>query len=94
MGGRLDRGEPVALVARPGWSSSDWRQFLVLALPVIAYVLCAVGGGSGFIGAWAAGLAFAIHLRRTPPARVSVARTRIPRRAPGSPNASASSSPR
>ncbi|WP_327281122.1 MULTISPECIES: cation:proton antiporter [unclassified Streptomyces] len=49
-----------------GWSSSDWRQFLVLALPVIAYVLCAVGGGSGFIGAWAAGLAFAIHLRRTP----------------------------
>ncbi|MFM9709239.1 cation:proton antiporter [Streptomyces galilaeus] len=49
-----------------GWSSSDWRQFLALAIPVIAYVLCAVGEGSGFIGAWVAGLAFGIHLRRTP----------------------------
>lgn len=49
-----------------GWSGSDWRQFLVLAVPVIAYVLCAKGEGSGFIGAWAAGLAFGIHLRRTP----------------------------
>ncbi|MFF3618845.1 cation:proton antiporter [Streptomyces sp. NPDC002467] len=49
-----------------GWSSSDWRQFLVLAVPVIAYVLCSMGEGSGFIGAWAAGLAFGIHLRRTP----------------------------
>ncbi|MFI1702562.1 cation:proton antiporter [Streptomyces bobili] len=49
-----------------GWSSSDWRQFLVLAVPVIAYVLCAVVEGSGFIGAWVAGLAFGIHLRRTP----------------------------
>ncbi|MEV7525549.1 cation:proton antiporter [Streptomyces sp. NPDC091371] len=49
-----------------GWSSSDWRQFLVLALPVVAYVLCAVAEGSGFIGAWVAGLAFGIHLRRTP----------------------------
>lgn len=49
-----------------GWSSSDWRQFLVLAVPVIAYVLCAMAEGSGFIGAWVAGLAFGIHLRRTP----------------------------
>ncbi|MFM9633500.1 MULTISPECIES: cation:proton antiporter [Streptomyces] len=49
-----------------GWSRSDWRQFLVLAVPVIAYVLCAVVEGSGFIGAWVAGLAFGIHLRRTP----------------------------
>ncbi|WP_314249845.1 cation:proton antiporter [Streptomyces sp. DSM 40907] len=49
-----------------GWSSSDWRQFLVLAVPVIAYVLCAMVEGSGFIGAWVAGLAFGIHLRRTP----------------------------
>lgn len=48
-----------------GWSSSDWRQFLVLAVPVIAYVLCVMGEGSGFIGAWVAGLAFGIHLRRT-----------------------------
>ncbi|WP_405771115.1 cation:proton antiporter [Streptomyces sp. NBC_00080] len=49
-----------------GWSSSDWRQFLVLVVPVIAYVLCAMGEGSGFIGAWVAGLAFGIHLRHTP----------------------------
>ncbi|MDX2388511.1 MULTISPECIES: sodium:proton antiporter [unclassified Streptomyces] len=49
-----------------GWSSSDWRQFLVLAVPVIAYVLCAMVEGSGFIGAWVAGLAFGIRLRRTP----------------------------
>ncbi|MFI8342087.1 cation:proton antiporter [Streptomyces sp. NPDC085639] len=49
-----------------GWSSSDWRQFLVLAVPVIAYVLCAMVEGSGFIGAWVAGLAFGIHLRRAP----------------------------
>ncbi|KOY55117.1 cation:proton antiporter [Streptomyces sp. XY332] len=49
-----------------GWSSSDWRQFLVLAVPVIAYVLCAMVKGSGFIGAWVAGLTFGIHLRRTP----------------------------
>jgi NhaP-type Na+/H+ or K+/H+ antiporter len=49
-----------------GWSSFDWRQFLVLAVPAIAYVLCAKGEGSGFIGAWVAGLAFGIQLRRTP----------------------------
>ncbi|MGW6981112.1 cation:proton antiporter [Streptomyces sp. NPDC054932] len=49
-----------------GWSSSDWRQFLVFAVPVIAYVLCAMVEGSGFIGAWVAGLAFGIHLRGTP----------------------------
>ncbi|MFI1154032.1 cation:proton antiporter [Streptomyces sp. NPDC020817] len=49
-----------------GWSSSDWRQFLVLAVPVIAYAFCIMGEGSGFIGAWVAGLAFGIHLRRTP----------------------------
>lgn len=35
-----------------GWSSSDWRQFLVLVVPVIAYALCSMGAGSGFIGAW------------------------------------------
>ncbi|MEV4231481.1 cation:proton antiporter [Streptomyces bobili] len=42
------------------------RQFLVLAVPVIAYVLCAVVEGSGFLGAWVADLAFGIYLRRTP----------------------------
>jgi NhaP-type Na+/H+ or K+/H+ antiporter len=49
-----------------GWSSSDWRQFLVLAVPAVTYALCLMGEGSGFIGSWAAGLAFGIHLRRTP----------------------------
>ncbi|MEU8460334.1 cation:proton antiporter [Streptomyces sp. NPDC029003] len=51
-------------VAR-GWSGPDWRQFLVFAVPVITYALCVTTEGSGFIGAWAAGLAFGIHLRRT-----------------------------
>ncbi|MFF4654312.1 cation:proton antiporter [Streptomyces sp. NPDC001381] len=49
-----------------GWSSSDWRQFLVLAVPAVTYALCLMGEGSGFIGSWAAGLAFGVHLRRTP----------------------------
>jgi len=48
-----------------GWSSSDWRQFAALAVPAIAYALCVLVEGSGFIGAWTAGLAFGIHLRRT-----------------------------
>ncbi|WP_427165793.1 cation:proton antiporter [Streptomyces sp. C1-1] len=49
-----------------GWSSSDWRQFLALAVPAVTYALCLMGEGSGFIGSWAAGLAFGIHLRGTP----------------------------
>ncbi|MBT1185377.1 hypothetical protein HET69_15515 [Streptomyces sp. CJ_13] len=49
-----------------GWTSSDWQQFLALAVPVLAYALCVAAEGSGFIGAWVAGLAFGIHLRRTP----------------------------
>ncbi|MFD4867831.1 cation:proton antiporter [Streptomyces sp. NPDC058412] len=49
-----------------GWCGSDWRQFLALAVPVVTYALCVTVEGSGFIGAWAAGLAFGIHLRRTP----------------------------
>ncbi|MFD9306249.1 cation:proton antiporter [Streptomyces sp. NPDC060048] len=48
------------------WSSSDWQQFLVLAVPVIAYAVCVAAEGSGFIGAWVTGLAFGVHLRRTP----------------------------
>ncbi|CAM5563324.1 cation:proton antiporter [Streptomyces avidinii] len=49
-----------------GWSSSDWQQFLALAVPIIAYALCVSAEGSGFIGAWVAGVAFGIQLRRTP----------------------------
>ncbi len=49
-------------VAR-GWSSPDWRQFLTLAVPVITYAVCVAAEGSGFIGAWTAGLAFGSRLR-------------------------------
>jgi NhaP-type Na+/H+ or K+/H+ antiporter len=45
------------------WSSSNWRQFLALAVPVIAFAVCGAAEGSGFIGAWAAGLAFGSRLR-------------------------------
>jgi NhaP-type Na+/H+ or K+/H+ antiporter len=51
-------------VAR-GWSSPSWRQFLTLAVPVIAYAVCVAAEGSGFIGAWSAGLAFGSRLRGT-----------------------------
>ncbi len=56
----------ASLLRARGWSSPDWRPFLVFAVPVITYVLCVTTEGSGFIGAWTAGLAFGIHLRRTP----------------------------
>lgn len=53
-------------VAR-GWSSPDWRPFLTLAVPAVTYGLSLAVDGSGFIGAWAAGLAFGSGLRRTLP---------------------------
>ncbi|MCX4744749.1 cation:proton antiporter [Kitasatospora sp. NBC_01287] len=46
------------------WSGSDWAQFLVLGVPVIAYGTCAAAEGSGFIGAWVSGFAFGVRLRR------------------------------
>ncbi|GAA2231516.1 cation:proton antiporter [Streptomyces amakusaensis] len=39
-------------------STPAWRQILVLLVPAAAYALCVVTDGSGFIGAWTAGLAF------------------------------------
>ncbi|WP_406137148.1 cation:proton antiporter [Streptomyces anulatus] len=45
------------------WSTPAWRQFLAFAVPVIAYAVCAAAEGSGFIGAWTAGLAFGTSLR-------------------------------
>ncbi|MEU4120846.1 MULTISPECIES: cation:proton antiporter domain-containing protein [Streptomyces] len=56
-----------------GWSTPDWRQFLTFALPLIAYALCAVVEGSGFIGAWAAGLVFGSRLRDAPSERGALA---------------------
>ncbi|MQS39017.1 cation:proton antiporter [Streptomyces katsurahamanus] len=56
--------------AARGWSATGWRQILVLAVPIMAYALCVVIDGSGFIGAWTAGLAFGAVLRAgTPDAR-------------------------
>ena len=55
-------------VAR-GWITPDWRQFVSLAVPLIAYALCGAAEGSGFIGAWAAGLAFGSRLRGASPRR-------------------------
>ncbi|WP_406280391.1 cation:proton antiporter [Embleya sp. NBC_00896] len=52
-----------------GWSTTDWRQFLTIAVPVVTYVLCVAVDGSGFIGAWVAGLAFGVGSRRPRPAR-------------------------
>ncbi|MFF0445970.1 cation:proton antiporter [Streptomyces sp. NPDC004609] len=51
-----------------GWSTPAWRQLLVLAVPATAYALCAVVDGSGFIGAWTAGLAFGSVMRAKTPA--------------------------
>lgn len=53
------------------WSTPAWRQFLTLAVPVITYALCDAVEGSGFIGAWAAGLAFGSRLRGAPSGRVA-----------------------
>ncbi|MEW2373889.1 cation:proton antiporter [Streptomyces sp. NPDC006656] len=55
--------------AARGWSTPDWRQFLTFAVPLIAYALCAAGEGSGFIGAWVAGLVFGSRLRNAPSTR-------------------------
>ena len=46
------------------WIASDWRPICVLAAATAAYTLAAVTHGSGFIGAWVAGFAFAYSLRR------------------------------
>lgn len=53
------------------WSTPAWRQFLTFAVPVIAYALCAAVEGSGFIGAWVAGLAFGSRLRGASSGRVA-----------------------
>ncbi|MER5965717.1 cation:proton antiporter [Streptomyces sp. NPDC002057] len=62
-------GAGAALLRRSadrGWSSAAWRPFLTIAVPVVTYALCVAAEGSGFIGAWTAGLAFGIRVRRAP----------------------------
>ena len=46
-----------------GWSTPEWQQLLVLAVPITAYEVSAAVRGSGFIAAWIAGLAFGSCLR-------------------------------
>ncbi|MEU1691684.1 cation:proton antiporter [Streptomyces hirsutus] len=53
------------------WSTPAWRQFLTFAVPVITYALCDTVEGSGFIGAWVAGLAFGSRLRGASSGRVA-----------------------
>ncbi|MFJ8621888.1 cation:proton antiporter [Kitasatospora sp. NPDC093550] len=63
------------LSLRRGWVARDWRPVYVLAAAAAAYALAAVTRGSGFIGAWVAGFAFAYALRRGEHPRGEVADT-------------------
>ena len=63
-GGRL-----LARSRAAGWSGPSWQQIFVIAVVVAAYCACLAVDGSGFIGAWVAGLAFGASLRREPAAR-------------------------
>ena len=63
-GGRLLSGSRGA-----GWSGRAWQQIFVIAVVVAAYSACLAVDGSGFIGAWVAGLTFGASLRREPAAQ-------------------------
>ncbi len=63
-GGRL-----LSWSRRAGWSEPDWQQIFVIAVVVATYWACLAVDGSGFIGAWVAGLVFGASLRREPAAR-------------------------
>lgn len=43
---------------RRGWIGGEWRQIIPLAIALLAYALAVTLGGSGFIAAFAGGLAF------------------------------------
>lgn len=47
-----------------GWIAQDWRPLLAVALPVLAFTLAQLLGGSGFIACFCAGLAMAGLTRR------------------------------
>jgi NhaP-type Na+/H+ or K+/H+ antiporter len=59
LGGRLF----VAARGR-GWIGATWRPLALLAIAVLAYAAAVVVDGSGFIGAWVAGLSAGIAVRR------------------------------
>ncbi|WP_353827011.1 cation:proton antiporter [Agromyces sp. SYSU T0242] len=62
-------GIPFRLADRRGWIARDWRQILPLAVALLAYAIAEQLGGSGFIAAFVAGLAFG---RLAGPARSTV----------------------
>jgi sodium/hydrogen antiporter len=64
LGGRLLRWSRAR-----GWVTLEWRQVFVVAVAAGAYGLAVVTDGSGFIGAWVAGFAFAAGLRPAAPGR-------------------------
>ncbi|MFI6289780.1 cation:proton antiporter [Streptomyces sp. NPDC051018] len=49
-----------------GWITREWWQIYPVAVAAASYGLAVVTGGSGFIGAWVAGLACGFALRRYP----------------------------
>ena len=50
------------------WVSEEWRRVPALAVAALGYAVTVSLGGSGFITAWVAGLAFGIVWRQTVPA--------------------------
>ncbi|WP_432073168.1 cation:proton antiporter [Streptomyces wuyuanensis] len=54
-----------------GWVSREGNQLLILATVLASFALARVVDGSGFIAVWAAGIAFAVLLRRGAPPKTS-----------------------
>jgi NhaP-type Na+/H+ or K+/H+ antiporter len=50
-----------------GWVGAEWRRVPALAFAALGYAVTVSMGGSGFIAAWVAGLAFGVVWRRTMP---------------------------
>ena len=55
LGGLLFR-----LADRRGWIGGEWRQIVPLAVALLAYAIALLLGGSGFIAAFAGGMAFGL----------------------------------
>jgi NhaP-type Na+/H+ or K+/H+ antiporter len=57
----------LAVATARGWVAEDWRRVPALMVAGLGYVVTGSLGGSGFITAWVAGLAFGVVWRRTMP---------------------------
>ncbi|WP_241968161.1 cation:proton antiporter [Streptomyces sp. ICBB 8177] len=68
-------GQFLGLSLRHSWIARDWLSVYALAPAAAAYALAAATHGSGFIGAWVAGFAFAYTVRRVEHTKGEVART-------------------